>query len=105
MENIEQISFSIISSAGDAQSKMFEALSSARSRNFSQADTLMKEAEILLANAHTFQTDLIKKEANGEKSGYSILLVHAQDHLMNGMLSKQLVKEMIHLYQELENKK
>lgn len=102
MENLEKAAFSMISAAGDAQSTMMKALEAARKGDFNEADNLMKDAEKLLMSAHRIQTDLIKKEADGGKPEYSILIVHAQDHLMNGMLSKQLIREMINLYKEIK---
>lgn len=95
----------MIAAAGDAQSMMFQALSSAREGNFTQADSLMEDAEKLLLQAHRIQTSLIKQEAEGAKNEYSILIVHAQDHLMNGTLSKQLIKEMILLHKEIKGAK
>lgn len=102
MVSTEEAAFVIISAAGDAQSTMLEALSSARQGDFAKAMEEMKDAEKKLLKAHRAQTDLIAKEAQGEKSEYSILMVHAQDHLMNAMLSKHLIKEMVHLYQEIK---
>lgn len=105
MESLEQISFMIISAAGDAQSMMLEALEKARQGEFEEAEALMKQADKEVLKAHKSQTGLIMKEAQGEKSEYSVLMVHAQDHLMNAMLAKQLIKEMIKLYQEIKSEK
>lgn len=105
METMEHIAFTIIASAGDAQTAMLEALAAARKGDFSQAESQMKGAEKLLLKAHRIQTDLIKQEADGAKLEYSFVLVHAQDHLMNAMLSKKLIQEMIYLYQEIKEKK
>lgn len=101
METIEEISFGIISAAGDAQSTMLEALGKAREGAFAAADEMMNRADQMLVKAHKSQTGLIMKEARGEKSEYCVLMVHAQDHLMNAMLSRQLIREMIRMYQEI----
>ncbi|ENA0413451.1 PTS lactose/cellobiose transporter subunit IIA, partial [Listeria monocytogenes] len=37
-------------------------------------------------------------EARGEKAEVSLLLVHAQDHLMNAITFKDLAKEIVDLY-------
>lgn len=47
------------------------------------------------------QTELIKATANGKSPEYSILLLHAHDHLMNGALAKKLIAEMITMYKEI----
>lgn len=102
METIQQTSFSIIALAGDAQEMILKALSVARSGDYAQSENLMAEAEGILIKAHRLQTDLIKKEADGEKSEFSVLLVHAQDYVMNAILAKKLVGEMILLYKEIK---
>ena len=35
--------------------------------------------------AHAFQTKLITEEASGNSVEVNVLLIHAQDHLMNAM--------------------
>ncbi len=51
------------------------------------------------------QTSLIHKEARGEKIEINLLLVHAQDHLMNTLLAKDLVKSMIKMQKEINELK
>jgi len=50
--------------------------------------------------AHRFQTDLIQGEARGEKVEIRLILIHAQDHLMNAMTVIDLAKEIIELYKK-----
>ncbi|MFP7299049.1 PTS lactose/cellobiose transporter subunit IIA [Neobacillus niacini] len=104
MKAVEQTAFEIIASAGDAQSKMMSALQCAREGDFQEAENLMNEVNTSLAKAHNAQTGLIVEETRGNKSEYSIIMVHAQDHLMNAILSQTLISEMIHLYKRLEEK-
>lgn len=104
MDSIEQIAFQIIGLVGDASSMMFESLKFARNNKFEEANELMQKASIILSEAHKAQTDMIVEESRGNKSQYSILMVHAQDHLMNAMLTKPLVTEMIFLYKKLDSK-
>lgn len=102
MDTTQQTAFSIISSAGDAQEMILKALSVARTGDYAQAEKLMAESETILVQAHRLQTDLIKKEADGAKSEFSVLLVHAQDYVMNAILAKKLVSEMILLYKDIK---
>ena len=95
---IEQISFQIISYAGDSFAKMVEALRKAKGGDFDSSEKLMKEAKELLNMAHNVQTELLVAEAQGQKSEYSILMVHAQDTLMNSILAETLIQEMIDMY-------
>ncbi|MDX7989752.1 PTS lactose/cellobiose transporter subunit IIA, partial [Xenorhabdus sp. 12] len=54
--------------------------------------------------AHHFQTELIQSEARGEKTEISVLLIHAQDHLMNAITVKELAEEFITLHKRVEEK-
>lgn len=104
MQVVEQIAFEIISSSGDALSAMMSALQRAREGKFAEAENLMKEANTSLSKAHNAQTSLIVEESRGNKSKYSIIMVHAQDHLMNALLAQTLISEMLHLYKRLDEK-
>lgn len=99
MENSsEMVSFGIIANAGDARSYAFGALEEAKKGNFEEAEVLLKKSDEAATLAHKAQTELLFKEANGEKTPVDVLLVHAQDHLMTSMLAVELIKEMITLY-------
>ena len=45
---------------------------------------------------------MIQQEAMGERTEVTLLLVHAQDHIMNAMTVLDLVREMIMMYQRME---
>jgi cellobiose PTS system EIIA component len=81
--------------AGDARSNALEALRSAREQKFSEAAGFMAKAKQKLIDAHHIQTNLLQAEASGAKQEISLLLMHAQDHLMTAMLAKDLLEEMI----------
>lgn len=51
-----------------------------------------KTAAEELSKAHHYQTELIQNEAGGEKTEMTLLMVHAQDHLMNAMTVKDMVR-------------
>ena len=93
----EMIAFGLIAQAGDARSKAYEALASAKKGNFEQA-----EASVL--EAHHIQTSLLAKEANGDHTEVNVMLVHAQDHLMTAILAKELIAEMIEMYQAMSER-
>lgn len=99
--DLEQIIFVIITSSGDAKSYCMEAMAFARNNEFIKAKEYIKKAEKELLKAHEQQTDLIQKEAGGKKTEVSLLMVHAQDHLMNAITVKDLSKEMIHMYEKM----
>lgn len=100
----ELIIFSIISNAGEASSKFLAAIGKAENSEFEEAENLMKiGAESLLA-AHKVQSEMIQKEVRGEKCEMGILMVHAQDHLMNAMLLKDLANSIIKLNKKIAEK-
>lgn len=103
----EEISFRLISLAGDAMGKLFEANQSATSGQIQEAQNLLQEANQLLNQAHNEQTKLMVAEANGNSVELNVLLVHAQDTLMNTVLAENFMKQMIQMNQrilELEKK-
>ena len=94
----EMVSFGIIANAGDARSFAFAALEEAKAGNFEEAEKLLKKSDEAATLAHKAQTEMLFKEAQGEKTPVDVLLVHAQDHLMTSMLAVELIREMINLY-------
>ncbi|MCM8711886.1 PTS lactose/cellobiose transporter subunit IIA [Clostridium sp. SYSU_GA19001] len=92
------IPMTIIANSGDARSLAFQALEEAKAGNFQKAEELLAESEAAANLAHKAQTELLFKEANGEKQDVNVLLVHSQDHLMTSMLAHELIKEIILLY-------
>jgi len=91
----EQIIMQIIVNGGDARTNALKAIRCARKGSLKEAEELMKCAEEAMSKAHETQTGLIQAEARGEKSEVTLLMVHAQDHLMNAMTVKDLAAEMI----------
>lgn len=99
---MEEIIMNVILNAGNARSKCFLALKSARKKDFLQAEDLMKEASNFILTAHKAQTALIQEEVRGNKQPVSLLMVHAQDHLMTAMAIRDMGVEMIGYMKENE---
>lgn len=87
---MEENVFPIISLAGESKSLAYEALRLAKENKFEEADKI-------LLQSHEYQTNLITKEADGEKFNINMLFIHAQDHLMTAMSEKNLIKELINI--------
>ncbi len=94
-EKMEEIVMSLVGFSGEGRSYAFEALRAARQGDFTKSDEAMKKCNEALLEAHHTQTDLIQNEINGVPTKVSILMVHAQDHLMNALLAKELIEELI----------
>ncbi|MHC5252397.1 PTS lactose/cellobiose transporter subunit IIA [Listeria kieliensis] len=101
----EQIAFSLISLAGDSFSELVAALQCAKSGQKEEMEQKLAEADRLMNEAHRAQTELMVKETRGEKQEFSVLLIHAQDTLMNTILASTLIREMIDMYFQLKEEK
>ncbi len=100
-ETIQELSFMIILHAGNARSSAFEAIAAAKRGEANEAAAKLKEADAAFLDAHKLQTELLQEEARGTTSDMSVLLVHAQDHLMTAMTVKELAVEMIDMITRL----
>lgn len=100
-KTLEEISFHLILHAGNARSFAMEAIQAAKAGNFDEADEKLAEADKAFVEAHHGQTDLLQQEALGNGTTPSILLIHAQDHLMTSMTVKEMALEMVELYKRL----
>ncbi|MGL5437841.1 MAG: PTS lactose/cellobiose transporter subunit IIA [Lachnospiraceae bacterium] len=90
----------LVVNAGSARSIAIEAIRAAKSGDFAKADAMLGEADKTLLKSHEVQTELIQKELNGEKVEVGLLMVHAQDHLMNAMTVMDLAREIIDILKE-----
>ncbi|HCT8910109.1 PTS lactose/cellobiose transporter subunit IIA [Enterobacter hormaechei] len=96
---LEEAVMEIIVNAGQSRSLCFEALHSARQGNLDEAKSLLREADGYARQAHKMQTKLIEQDAGEARQPMTLIMVHAQDHLMNSLLARELSEEIIHLYQ------
>ncbi len=104
MEDMEMISFKIISAVGEAKSDYIMAMEEAENGNFEKADELIKEGEKVFLNGHLAHAQLISKEASGEKVEVSLLLMHAEDQLMSAEITKLMAIKIINLNKQLRQK-
>lgn len=102
MDNQEQIIFQIILHGGNGKSAAMEAIAAAKQGDFAEARQKLKESADALNDAHHIQTSLIQGEVKGEKVEISLLMVHAQDHLMNAITIKDLATEFVDLYESMK---
>ena len=96
---LEEAVMEIIVNAGQSRSLCFEALNAARQGNLDEAKSLLREADGYARQAHKMQTKLIEQDAGEARQPMTLIMVHAQDHLMNSLLARELSEEIIHLYQ------
>lgn len=101
-EELQVLSFQIILHAGNARSEAMEALQLARNGEFNKAELKLDAADKEFTEAHHIQTSLLQDEANGNIPEFSIILIHAQDHLMNALTVKDLAMEMIAMQKQIK---
>ena len=101
---METIIMNLIIHSGEARSFSMEAMKLAKNGQIEAARDLIEKASEELSNAHASQTQLIQGEAGGNKTEVSLLLVHAQDHLMTSMTLKDLAQEIIDIHEKLQEK-
>ncbi len=98
MDKQMEVIMGLIVNGGNARSLAMQAIQEAKKGNFDQANQKLAECKESLLEAHHSQTELLSKEAAGDKTEVSLLMVHAQDHLMNAITVKDLASEIIDLY-------
>ena len=96
----------MISAAGDSKAKAFEALKKVKESKYDEARALLQEAREIDLEAHKIQTQLITAEMSGgeNKPEVGLLMVHAQDHYMTSQLARDLIEEMINVFEAKEGK-
>lgn len=78
-----------------------ESISLAKTGAIAAARAKCRESSEALSAAHKFQTELICQEAEGATGIVSLLIVHAQDHLMNALTIRDMANEFIDLYENI----
>ncbi|MDW6002232.1 PTS lactose/cellobiose transporter subunit IIA [Vibrio mangrovi] len=99
--DLEEQVMGIIINAGQSRSLCYEALRSAKAGDFEQAETLLQQAGEFASLAHRVQTQLIEADEGEGKTPMTLIMVHAQDHLMTSMLAKEMVVEMIDMHRRI----
>ena len=97
MEDMELVCFKIISAVGEAKSDYVAAINAAREGDIAKAEELLAHGESVFVKGHEAHAGLIQKEAAGEKTEISLLLMHAEDQLMSAETTKLLAQEIIEL--------
>lgn len=101
-EEFEMICFQIISNSGAAKSNYVEAIQKAKEKDYETAKELMEGAEEFFVGAHKVHADLIQREAQGQKTEFSLLFMHAEDQMASCEMAKLLAEEIIELYQKVD---
>ncbi len=98
--DFEQIMMELLINAGEARSHAMSAIQFARKREWQQADEALAASVEAAKGAHRIQTQLIGADEGAGKVPVTLIMVHAQDHLMNAMLCRDLAEEIVLLRKE-----
>ncbi len=99
---MEEIISNIIMHSGEARNYSMEAITLAKTGSFDKARELIINADEQLGYAQSSQISLIQGEALNDRIEFSLLLVHAQDHLMTTMTFKDLAVELIEIHEKID---
>ncbi len=100
--DLENEVMELIANAGYARSLVFQAIRCAREEeDFVQAEQYMQQAQEALSGAHQVQTKLIEMDEGSGKIPVHLVMVHAQDHLMNAIMLMEMGREIIALHQKI----
>lgn len=98
-QSIEVTAMQMILHSGNARSNLITALRECKENNYEKSKELLTEAEEMLSEAHKTHFHLIQKEASDESTDFSLLLMHAEDHLMSTTTMKEMIKELIQIFE------
>jgi len=99
-EEFELICMQMITNSGSAKSSYIEAIQKAKEGDFEGAERLMEEGDQFFSEAHGVHGNLLAKEASGEKTEFSLILMHAEDQMASTEMAKVLAREIMELYQK-----
>lgn len=95
---MEEITLNLIMHSGEGRSYAMEAITAVKKGESELAINLLQKSDEEIGYAHLSQSTLMKDEIEGNISKISLLLVHAEDHLMTTIMLKELANELVDLY-------
>lgn len=102
MRGIEEC-MEMIAFGGDAKSHAMMAIQKAREGAFEDADELLKKAQESIVKSHQCHSELLFYDVENGDLEFSMLLMHAADHLTSADMAAAMAEEMIHLYKEIKH--
>lgn len=99
--DFEQTMMELLINAGEARSQAMIAIQQARKGDWKGADAALVASDEAAKAAHKIQTALIGADEGCGNVPVTLILVHAQDHLMTAMLCRDLAGEMVLLHKEI----
>lgn len=101
VEVVEQVSVQMITEICDVTASYMRAMEEAKAGNIQKARDLLKEGEAGYSRCHEIHSELISRMAAGEKIEFHLLLVHAEDQMMNAEIMKIMAEQIVDLSERL----
>lgn len=98
----ENLAMQLIVRSGNAKSLAMTAISLARTGDIDSAGIKLKESDAAMVESHEIQALALKQSLEDPEKGVSLLMAHAQDHLMNAITTQTLAQEFIMMYGKME---
>lgn len=98
-DEVQLIACQIVAYAGSAFDYFNRAVENAENGKLKEAGEFMKQGENELHLAHEAQTSLLAAEAGHQEIPFSIIMVHAQDHLTMAIFAERMAKHFIALWE------
>ena len=102
VQKIEGACFQIISTVGCAKSNYIEAIKKAETGSFDEAQQMIEEGNKIYLEGHEVHMGLLQEDAS--KMGSTkvpLLLVHAEDQLMQAETFRVFAEDLLALYRRL----
>lgn len=100
-QEMERVVMELIMNGGDARSFSLKAIQSAEKGEIEEATKLLEQSNISLNKAHEAQTNLIREEIQEAEVPVSLMIIHAQDHVMNAMTIRDLAQHIIKVHKDI----
>lgn len=98
IEEVSEVAMQVISYAGSAKSLYLSALQAYKNGDEINAIKMLEEGDESALIAHKAHTQLLHKEMSERESQATLLMIHAEDQLMNAETIKILVEEIKVIY-------
>jgi len=100
-QEMERVVMKLIMNGGDARSFSLKAIQSAEKGDINEAIELLEQSNVSLNKAHEAQANLIREEIRGLEIPLSLMVIHAQDHVMNAMTVRDLAQHIIKAQEDI----
>ncbi len=105
LEANQETAFQIIATVGSAKSQYIEAIQKAKGGDIAGAKALIESGNKDFNEGHTAHLSLLQQSAIDNKNvTFSLILVHAEDQLMQAESFRIIAEDFIDVYEKLNAK-